>query len=178
MSSSKSLTRRTSSNFPCKGEIPRLPKSPAQCRQLLLVGNKINCNTMKPFGFPKSERLCSKKSIDSIFAQGQSVFSYPIKATFTIEALPHNEPAAQTLFVVPKKKFKRAVHRNAIRRRVRESFRLNKHTLYQWCSDNQLQVKIAFVYVASEKLPFEQIQLAIVKLINSIKDWHSNISEV
>jgi len=118
---------------------------------------------MKPLGFPKSERLCSKKSIDKIFAQGQSVFSYPIKASFTVEPLELNEPTTQALFVVPKKKFKRAVHRNAIRRRVREAYRLNKSILHDWCTQNQRQIKVAFIYVASEKLSFEQIQTAIVK---------------
>ncbi len=119
---------------------------------------------MKPFGFQKSERLCSKKSIDEVFTQGTSVFAYPIKANYTVKTLCEGEPAVQALFVVPKKRFKRAVHRNALRRRMREAYRLNKHSLTQWCQNNNLQLRIAFMYVSSEQINFEQIQNAIVKL--------------
>jgi len=82
---------------------------------------------MRPFGFPKSERLNSKKSIETIFLSGKSAFYFPLKAIFTLEDLTGEQAPSQALFVVPKKRFKRAVDRNKLRRRIRESYRLNKH---------------------------------------------------
>jgi hypothetical protein len=56
---------------------------------------------------------------------------------------------------------------------MREAYRLNKHTLAPWCNENNIQVSIAFIYIASEMLSFEQIQLAIVKSFSLIKQQYN-----
>jgi ribonuclease P protein component len=132
---------------------------------------------MKPFGFPKNERLCSKKSIEAIFSHGISAFSYPLKAVYIIEPAELLHPSSQSLFVVPKKKFKRAVDRNAIRRRTRECFRLNKHLLLDWCLANQCQIKIAFIYIASNQYEFSVIEKAVIKIYSEITGSQSNCKQ-
>jgi ribonuclease P protein component len=62
---------------------------------------------------------------------------------------------------VSKKNFKRAVDRNLIKRRIRESYRLNKNLL----PDSPLYV-IAYIYSAKEILTFAQIQERLVKTLN------------
>lgn len=123
---------------------------------------------MKPFGFPKKHRLCSTKTIDAIFSSGKSVFSFPLKAVFIIEPLVEPETASQALFVVPKKRIKRAVRRNSIRRRIREAYRLNNKSFQQWSIDNNQQIKIAFIYIASESVSFDVIKSAIVETLELI----------
>ncbi len=82
---------------------------------------------MKEFGFPKEEKLKQKKDIDLLFAKGKwmtygSVRIISIKPDST-------EPISIKLGVsVSKKFFKRAVHRNRIKRLLREAYRLNKST--------------------------------------------------
>ena len=125
---------------------------------------------MKPFGFPKHERLTSKKSIDFIFESGRTVFAYPIKAFYSIEELQPEDIPVQAMFVVPKKKFKRAVDRNAIRRRVRETYRLTKHLLSDWCLQNAKVVRIAFIYIASEQLTYTQIFDATQRIISQLRN--------
>ncbi|MDD2550100.1 MAG: ribonuclease P protein component [Bacteroidales bacterium] len=122
----------------------------------------------KPYGFPKSERLCSKKSIEQVFASGQSIFTYPIKALFYVSKPSPSTACCQALFVVPKRKFKRAVSRNAIRRKMREAYRLNKQILTQWCLESNVEVKIVFLYVASDLLEFVQIQESIIKIMQQL----------
>ena len=123
---------------------------------------------MKPFGFPKSERLSSKKSIETIFLSGKSVFSFPIKAIFITDDMVGDEAPTQALFVVPKKRFKRAVDRNKIRRKIRENYRLKKHLLNSWCLENNKQIKIAFIYITSEHCDYGVIEKSIEKLIIEI----------
>lgn len=123
---------------------------------------------MKPFGFPKNERLTSKKSIDFIFESGSNVFAYPIKAIYSIETLQPEDIPVQAMFVVPKKKFKRAVDRNAIRRRIREAYRLQKHLLSDWCLQNGKVLRIAFLYISSEQLSYSQIFDATQRVISQL----------
>lgn len=63
---------------------------------------------------------------------------------------------------VPKKSFKRAVKRNLLKRRIRESYRKQKHTL----SVNG--VDVLFMYSKKEILSYEEIHAAIGSIIDRI----------
>lgn len=79
--------------------------------------------------FKKNERLCSIKVIDSLFdrknSANEGVFAYPVR----VVCKPSEQNITQVLFSVPKRQFKHAVDRNLIRRRMKESYRLNKELL-------------------------------------------------
>lgn len=123
---------------------------------------------MKPFGFPKQEKLCSNIGIEATFSAGKNLFCYPYKVFYLESPITADEPFARAMFVVPKKKFKHAVHRNSIRRRMREAYRLNKHTLAEWCSQNGLHVKLIIMYVATNQEPFAIHQKAAQCLFSSL----------
>ena len=85
--------------------------------------------TNKRYTLSKEERLSWKRYIDLLFAKGQSFVAFPLRVVY----LPIEEemPTRVSFMVsVPKKKFKRAVKRNLIKRRVRETFRVRKCSLY------------------------------------------------
>ncbi len=115
---------------------------------------------MGKFTFKKSERLSQKKLIQELFDKGSSFYLYPFKVFF----IPNERPVHQILISVPKNIFKRAVDRNAIKRRIREGYRLNKSKLRQ---DNFFS--IAYIYTAKQILPsaivHQKIILSFDKLI-------------
>ena len=101
--------------------------------------------------FKKSERLNSKKLIQELFTKGSSFYLYPFFIRFT-PATDQKEHAI--LITVSKKKFKRAVDRNLIKRRVREVYRLNKHKIGSLIERDHV-LNIAFIYSSKEILPFD-----------------------
>ena len=63
---------------------------------------------------------------------------------------------------VPKKMFKRAVKRNLLKRRIRESWRKQKHGLHVNGTD------ILFIYPTKEIQTYEQIYTAVGQIIEKI----------
>ena len=122
--------------------------------------------------FKKRERLCSKKIIDHLFAEGKSIIVFPLKIVFVKTQLSHPVPV-QAAFTVSKKAFKKAVQRNLIKRKLRESYRLNKTTLYNSVLNHQLAIFI--IYIGKDIPDYPTIDLAMKKGIKKvIKDVEQN----
>lgn len=121
--------------------------------------------------FPKSEHLCGEKRISRLFTQGEAFIAYPLRVIFTIETKKDKETVS-VMVSAPKKRFKRAVKRNRLKRLMREAYRLNKQELVERLSEKGLQIHIAFNYVSDDILSFEQIEnkmkVALHKLIEKI----------
>lgn len=126
-------------------------------------GNKIVAK--KKFSFNKEERLCSKKAIDKLFDKGESFISYPLKVVYFETKLP-TKYLVQAAFSVGKRNFKLAVHRNLIKRKMREAYRLNKSKLYNVLADKQIAIFYIFI---GENIPeYEQINTAMEKGIEKL----------
>ena len=117
--------------------------------------------------YPKKEKLCSKIIIDRLFSESKSVYSFPLKVFWIIETLPE-EVSVQSTVTVSKRKFKHAVKRNLLKRRMREAFRLNKHDLYNKVNSLNLQLALMIIYNHGEILPFKSIEEAMIKALGKI----------
>lgn len=110
-----------------------------------------------PASFSKYERLHSFKEIQSLMKGGETFFHYPFKVVCqNIPLEGENDMRPNAIIVsVPKRHFKRAVKRNLLKRRIRESYRLNKEALSapQGCRINAL-----FVYISKEVKEFSYIE--------------------
>lgn len=96
--------------------------------------------------FRKEERLCSKVQLDLLFKNGSSFLLYPYRCTFLkVEAI--TDVPVQVVINVSKKRYKRAVDRNLIKRRTRELYRLNKeaHLYAQLPVSASLLLSIQFI---------------------------------
>jgi len=94
--------------------------------------------------FNKEERLCSRKLLDLLFKNGSSFLLYPFRVSYLLTDLSWKFPV-QIVINVSKKRYRRAVDRNLIKRRCREAYRLQKHIqLYTPLGDPE---KLLLLYV-------------------------------
>ncbi len=113
--------------------------------------------------FSKDERLCHKRRIEDLFTDGKAITAFPIRLVYLpVEELPS---PAQIVFAVGKKKLKKAVDRNTVKRRLRESYRLQKSDVYK--SLNQPHT-FMIIYLAKEILPSEVLRKAMTKAFSKM----------
>ncbi len=79
----------------------------------------------KPFGFPALSRLKKPQDFQLVRRNGRRFRS----AHVVLNAFPNTQDSARLGVSVSKKYVRSAVHRNAIKRLVREYFRLHQHEL-------------------------------------------------
>ncbi len=103
---------------------------------LLPLANKTNGLN---FTYNKKEKLKSKKLIDQLFTEGQSVSAYPLRLVYLSTSFD-DAVIAKTGVSVSKRNFKTAVDRNRIKRLLRESYRLNKAVYF-----NNITTQYAFM---------------------------------
>jgi len=124
---------------------------------------------MQKLTFKKGEKLKSQKIIDRIFnREGQSFANYPIRVIYLQTPLNADYPA-QVTFSVPKRKFKKAVDRNRIKRLMREAYRLNKPKLYASLTAQEKQVAVLFLYVANEELDYQFIESKMKQALKRLR---------
>ncbi len=119
----------------------------------------------------KPERLNKKKIIEKMFAGGSRSFSiFPLRVVWLpVEEL---DVQASILISVSKRRFKRAVKRNRIKRQIREAYRLNKQILLAPLTEKNRRLAIAFIYLADElmnsALVEEKIKAALTRIVEKI----------
>ena len=122
------------------------------------------------YTFKKEERLCSKKLIEELFHNGSSFLLYPFRIVWLRHTLPTDVPA-QVVINVPKRRFKKAVHRNLIKRRIREIYRLNKGPeLYRFLEDHSGQLLLGIHYVGKDIVDYHLMEKKFKLVLLQLKE--------
>lgn len=118
----------------------------------------------------RDERIKSRKLIDRLFkGERQGVTCYPIRALFVEREPIEGQAQVNILVSVSKRKFKRAVHRNRVKRLLREAYRLNKHILTECMQDTDRGLSIAFIWMSSELPTSEAVTAGMRNSLDKIK---------
>ena len=115
--------------------------------------------------FGKNERLKSVIVLDRAFAEGAKLKARSILVRYTKSSFDAPCPY-QVATTVSKRRFKRAVDRNRIKRLLREAWRLEKHRLLVGWSVGDPQRALVFIYIGREIPTFEACQHNIRKIID------------
>jgi ribonuclease P protein component len=122
------------------------------------------------FTLHKSEIISSKILIDNIHEKGYSLKLYPFFCKFL--ELQTNENTIQFIFVVGKKRFKKSVDRNKIKRLFKEAYRLNKHTFINKLNEKNKNIGVFFSFIDNKIPTFNKMNAFVInsfeKIINKI----------
>ena len=115
--------------------------------------------------FTKKERVSGKTRIEKIFASGNAFLIYPFRVVYYV----YDSMTAPALLIsIPKKRLKRAVQRNRMKRLTREVYRLNKSALDVSKLSECNSVDIAVIYVADKLLPYSVIEKSLVRALREV----------
>ena len=116
---------------------------------------------------PKAERLCGKTAVVSLFEAGKNASAGCLRCKYLLRA---DEAPSRIVVSVPKRSFKRAVKRNLLKRRMRESYRRQKALLGPG-------LDILFIYTSPEVKPYEDIYADMTALLSAVAAREMQSSE-
>ena len=124
--------------------------------------------------FKKEERLCNIKLIEKLYHTGSSFLVYPFRIIW-LSSETNSEFPVQVLISVPKKKFKHAVDRNLLKRRIREIYRLHKsEDLFPFLNERSEKIVLAINYIGNEIAEYASMEkkfnAAMLRLKKNIAD--------
>jgi len=120
------------------------------------------------YSFRKKERLKSKKAIDLLFSEGESFFIDPFQVIQISEPFDSGYPA-RLLISVSKKKVRKAVTRNLLKRRIREAYRLHKAPFYKSLNQHHRFCSLALIYSTSKIAEYKEIEEKIILILQRLQ---------
>lgn len=117
--------------------------------------------------FDKSERLCSRKTIEALFEDGSIFHNSLFKVVWKKDPDPLPHPA-RVAFSVSKRGFRLAVTRNLIKRRMREAYRKNKSALYDHLVNQNIQIAFIVIIKGNNVPDYDTIEKRIKDMITRL----------
>lgn len=113
--------------------------------------------------FGKEYKLCNKKAMSSIFEEGKTIKSYPFLLRYLPADLKTNA-RFQMVISVPKRKFRKAVDRNRVKRLIREAVRKNKPLIEAAITNENEQLAFFLIYTSNKEESYQKIKYKIEQL--------------
>ena len=113
------------------------------------------------FTLGEQERLKSKKLLGKLYEEGKSIKVFPLRMVY-VQTEHTSKFPVQVGVSVPKRNFKRAVDRNRIKRLLRETYRKEKHMVYDGV--NQPYV-FMISYIARDEWKYADLEHKMKKLL-------------
>ncbi len=123
--------------------------------------------------FTKEERLCSRKSLDALFNNGSSFLLYPFRVSYLFAESISPAPV-QIVINVSKKRYKRAVDRNLLKRRMREAYRIHKHAhFYTHLQPSGKLLLLSIQFIGKQKYEFAFMEKKMINVFKKLCNYLS-----
>lgn len=119
------------------------------------------------YRFGKDYKLCSKTTIEAIFAGGKQAKQFPFIVKYKQMESSQKKPF-QVVIAAPKRSFRFAYQRNRIKRVTKEAIRLNKNDLETYLTSTNKQLALFLIYSSKEEVEVGVLGKKINKLFNKI----------
>ena len=145
----------------------------------------MNSEIKHSLTLPKYTRLCGTTSVDRLFERDAAAWcvSHPLRAVWR-PSLPSvmfpgslGHGTLRFLITVPKKKLRHAVDRVAMRRRVREAYRLCRQD-YETLLPAGTHLDIAFIYTHSSCAEYKQVERAVHRILDKLVKPYRSVHAV
>ncbi len=117
------------------------------------------------FEFDRTQRLRSRKKIETLFKQGKGFLIFPISVRYCVR---EGEGKVGVLITCPKRYHKLAVNRNRVKRLLRENYRLNSEQIRQFAKQQNLSIDFSMTYVDKQVPSFEKIQETVLQILERL----------
>ena len=116
--------------------------------------------------FSKHERLKSRKLIARLFSEGKSFSAFPLKVLYDADG--KGSMILQAGVTVSSRHFKKAVHRNRIKRIIREAYRLNNTPLKNVLGSHHKTATLFFIYTGKVLPSFSEVSVSMETLLQRL----------
>ena len=110
---------------------------------------------MSKYTFGKFDRLKSKQQIEQLFVEGNSFIEFPLKVVWRWTQATGS--TVQIAVSVPKKKLPKAVHRNQMKRLLRESYRQQNQVLKSMVVEKGKKLQMMFIFLDTQLWDFPDL---------------------
>jgi ribonuclease P protein component len=134
-------------------------------RQLVTLLAKI-------FTYQKQDKLKSRKQTQNLFSFGKSMTNTPLRLIYTLEKIETAEGSTPPDLILqagvgaPTKQFKKAVHRNRVKRLLREAYRLEKPAFKAQLPLKGMRLNLFVLYMDTNVLPQPEINEKMKGILN------------
>ena len=118
--------------------------------------------------YPSTEKLKSRKALESLFAKGKSFSAFPIKVFYQTHPLEQGIIPGAPVHAgvgVSSRNFKKAVDRNRIKRLLREVYRTQKQALIAGVQEKPFTVSVFFLFIGKELPEFNLLNESMRKVL-------------
>ena len=124
--------------------------------------------SMKQFGFPQKEHLKSKLALDAVFSAKTKIYYKGIKCFYLIQQNTDVPASIKCGVGVSKKMFKLAVHRNRVKRLLREAYRLENKEFKNWSVEKNISIHLFLSYQNKDLPELETLKATIKTILSKI----------